>query len=100
MRKRNKRITSEVATLATSLPIAWDSAVLLAVDASRLDLLRALVLPPGDTPYGHGAFEFDIWLPPEYPEVPPRVQFLTTGGGSVRFNPVRRETAGWWRRVG
>lgn len=32
-------------------------------------------------------FEFDIYLPPTYPEVPPKVLLITTGGGTVRFNP-------------
>lgn len=40
---------------------------------------------PEGTPYENGVFLFDIWLPPSYPEVPPKVQFLTTGGGRVRL---------------
>ena len=32
-------------------------------------------------------FLFDIFLPDEYPRVPPKMQFLTTGGGQIRFNP-------------
>jgi len=32
-------------------------------------------------------FLFDIQLPPAYPQVPPNVILLTTGGGTVRFNP-------------
>ena len=52
-----------------------------------MSVLRALILPSADTPYGGGAFEFDILLPPEYPNKPPSVQFLTTGGGKVGFNP-------------
>ena len=34
-----------------------------------------------------GAFLFDIYCPPEYPNGPPKVNLTTTGGGSVRFNP-------------
>ena len=34
-----------------------------------------------------GIFEFDIVFPNNYPSVPPKVTFKTTGGGSVRFNP-------------
>ena len=30
---------------------------------------------------------FDIYVPQEYPAVPPKVQYLTTGGGRVRVNP-------------
>ena len=35
----------------------------------------------------NGLFEFDIFFPNNYPNVPPKCQFLTTGAGSVRFNP-------------
>jgi baculoviral IAP repeat-containing protein 6 len=73
MRRRLRRITEELATLATSLPVTWDSSILLAVDEERVDVLRALLLPAGDTPYAHGAFEFDILLPQDYPNSPPRV---------------------------
>jgi ubiquitin-protein ligase len=37
--------------------------------------------------YGGGYFEFDMFIPSSYPHSPPKVKFLTTGGGSVRFNP-------------
>jgi ubiquitin-protein ligase len=40
-----------------------------------------------DTPYMNGVFLFDIFLPPTYPQVSPNVILLTTGGGSMRFNP-------------
>ena len=33
-----------------------------------------------------GSFEFDIWVPPEYPAVPPKCKLVTTGRGRVRFN--------------
>eukprot|EP00798_Chlamydomonas_sp_ICE-L_P026983 gene26984-8998_t len=48
---------------------------------------RALIIPSTDTPYSRGYFVFDIYLPPEYPNKPPKVQLLTTEGGRVRFNP-------------
>lgn len=73
MRKRLKRITEELGALSTSLPLSWDSSILLAVHADRLDVLRALLLPHPDTPYGGGAFLFDIFLPPDYPNQPPKV---------------------------
>ena len=76
MRRRLRRITEELATLATSLPVTWDSSILLAVDEERVDVLRALLLPAGDTPYAHGAFEFDILLPQDYPNSPPKVRLI------------------------
>jgi baculoviral IAP repeat-containing protein 6 len=40
-----------------------------------------------DTPYSGGLFTFDVFFPSAYPQVPPLVQLLTTGNGTVRFNP-------------
>ena len=37
--------------------------------------------------YGGGCFVFDIYFPPIYPNGPPKVNLMTTGKGSVRFNP-------------
>jgi ubiquitin-protein ligase len=56
-------------------------------DAACADLLRALVLGAQGTPYEGGAFLFDILLPAAFPDCPPRVRFLTTGGGAWRANP-------------
>ena len=77
----------EVSSFSTCLPVTWESSVHVAVDEDRLDLLRILILPGQDTPYANGAFVFDAYLPPDYPNSHPKVQFLTTGGGRVRFNP-------------
>ncbi|KAG1673435.1 hypothetical protein FOA52_002200 [Chlamydomonas sp. UWO 241] len=83
MRKRLKHIAKEISTLHQNLPLTWESAILVAVDSERADVLRALILPSPDTPYAHGLFVFDILLPQDYPQQPPLVQFLTTGGGTV-----------------
>jgi len=50
-------------------------------------LPKALITGPADTPYSFGCFEFDIFLPTNYPASPPSVKFLTTGGGTWRCNP-------------
>ena len=52
-----------------------------------MDLLRVLILGPETSPYGNGCFFFDISLGSSYPHKPPRVKYLTTGGGKYRFNP-------------
>jgi hypothetical protein len=49
--------------------------------------LSSLFFVQVDTPYAHGIFVFDVYFPPNYPQVPPLVTFMTTGGGQVRFNP-------------
>ena len=46
-----------------------------------------MIIGPEGTPYENGVYIFDLYCPPDYPDKPPRVQFLTTGGGSVRYEP-------------
>jgi ubiquitin-protein ligase len=46
-----------------------------------------MITGPDESPYANGCFFFDVNLPSSYPQVSPKVQFLTTKGGSIRFNP-------------
>lgn len=46
-----------------------------------------MIAGPEGTPYAGGLFEFDCFIPLEYPHAPPLMNLRTTGGGSVRFNP-------------
>ncbi|KAH9562737.1 hypothetical protein CY35_05G087400 [Sphagnum magellanicum] len=85
--KRMLHLSKEIASLATTLPLEWESSIHLCVDDQRIDVLRALIIGPNGTPYQNGIFLFDIFLPPDYPQIPPSVHFMTTGGGKVRFNP-------------
>jgi ubiquitin-protein ligase len=93
-----------------------NSAIYLCFAEERMDLCRAVVTGPIDTPYAHGLFVFDIYFPQSYPLVPPMITLMTTGmnaccilcilrlrtatttnvvvlallfsgGGRVRFNP-------------
>jgi len=86
-RKQMSRITNEISSLLSSLPVEFGSSIFVCSDEDRLDILKALIIGPEGTPYENGCFEFDILLPANYPSSPPLVQFITTGGGSVRFNP-------------
>ena len=78
---------AELAGLREALPCHAESLVAVRVDASNADLLRACVLGADGTPYAGGCFVFDILLPAAFPAAPPRVKFLTTGGGRWRANP-------------
>lgn len=86
-RKKMLRISKELATLATSLPISDGSSVVVRVSNTRIDCLSFMITGPQDTPYSYGCFIFDLYLPPEYPNKPPSCLLRTTGNGSVRFNP-------------
>ena len=85
--KRMRRISSEIAALSDALPVEPGSAIFLRRCDEYLDVFKALIVGPEDTPYEGGLFEFDILLPPQYPDAPPKVRLVTTGGGTVRFNP-------------
>lgn len=81
-----RRMFQELSAYKTGLPVEYGSSIFVRAVEERLDLLRALILGPDDTPYANGCFVFDIHLK-NYPAEPPSVHFLTTGGGRVRFNP-------------
>ncbi|KAF1988403.1 hypothetical protein K402DRAFT_462255 [Aulographum hederae CBS 113979] len=81
--RRISKIVHEVGSMKTSLP----PGIFLRHGSSRLDLMKAIVVGPEGTPYADGVFEFDIFCPAEYPNVPPKVSFRTTGHGRVGFNP-------------
>jgi len=80
-------ISSELASLSTSLPRTPHSMCLLRADEDALDNMRLLITGPVGTPYANGAFDFDIYCPVQFPNVPPQVRLRTTDAGRVRFNP-------------
>ena len=86
-KQRMSRIAKEIATLSTNLPVEYGSSIFVRVDEARTDLLKALIIGPEGTPYENGCFEFDIMLPAAYPQAPPSMLLVTTGSGTVRFNP-------------
>ncbi|KAJ1264840.1 hypothetical protein BS78_08G032900 [Paspalum vaginatum] len=45
----------------------------------RMDLLRAVMVGAGGTPYHDGLFFFDLQLPPSYPADPPLVNYRSFG---------------------
>jgi ubiquitin-protein ligase len=81
------RIASEVSALKSSLPINWDTSILVRIPEGNLNMLSFIITGPEGTPYHNGVFEFHAYFPNNYPSVPPKVLLETTGGGTVRFNP-------------
>eukprot|EP00045_Choanoeca_perplexa_P006803 m.58819 g.58819 ORF g.58819 m.58819 type:complete len:706 (+) comp13795_c0_seq1:83-2200(+) len=84
---RMRRITKEISSLAAALPLAYEGSIFVRADETRPDVIKAMIIGPEDTPYANGCFLFDIFLPLEYPHMPPLVNIVTTDGGRVRFNP-------------
>jgi len=87
LKERTKRIARELASLHNALPLNWSNSIFIAVDEGRCDIMKVLITGPEETPYQNGCFEFDLFFPSGYPFSPPKVSFLTTGNGEVRFNP-------------
>lgn len=61
--------------------------IFIVPEEENLFRVHSLIIGPFDTPYEGGFFHFLVRFGPQYPLHPPRVRLLTTGGGTVRFNP-------------
>ena len=78
-----RRVRSDVRSLYKSpLP-----GVCIWVKEDDVTLIHALITGPFDTPYEGGFFYFVVRCPYDYPNSPPLVKLMSTGGGRVRFNP-------------
>ena len=73
---------SEFADLSQSLPIHFESSVFLRTCEARLSHAKILIMAPVGTPYSRGCFLFDVFFPSNYPNSPPKVNLMTTGGGT------------------
>lgn len=79
-----KRIRNEFAAF-NSLPIDYGAIIISRSDKDYMSAVRTLMTGPEDTPYDCGVFLFDTYINTNFPNSPPNVWFLNTGG--VRFNP-------------
>ena len=79
-----KRLRLEHKALSTSLPAGQ---IYVRTYESRLDLMRCLIIGPPDTPYEYAPFLVDLYLPPQYPVVPPLAHFHSWTSGLGRINP-------------
>lgn len=85
--KRAKKVAAHLVDLESYLPVNTSSSIFVVADEQQTILWKAIIIGPKDTPYEGGAFLFDIYFDYNYPKEPPKVNFRTTGRGSVRFNP-------------
>ncbi|KAJ8749338.1 hypothetical protein K2173_018823 [Erythroxylum novogranatense] len=75
-----KRIQEEWRSLEKDLP----ETIFVRVCEARMELLRAVIIGPGGTPYHDGLFVFDCLFPSTYPNSPPMVYYYS---GGLRLNP-------------
>ena len=89
----------ELKMLATDPPpgvAAWP-------EGDRLDLLRAQIQGPEDTPYSEGTFDLTLRVPARYPFEPPQVRFVTKvyhpnvdSGGRICLDTLKMPPKGAW----
>lgn len=84
---RTKRLTREMKFIKSNLPFHFNSSIAIRFNSIKPYFCTAIIFAPNNTPYDSGCFQFDIYIPPEYPNTPPLVQIMTTGNGTVRFSP-------------
>ena len=85
--KKVSRLAQEMTDAVNSLPCSGSNAMFVCVDKDRCDIIKVLITGVQHTPYASGCFEFDVFCPPDYPDVAPKFTLGTTGNGSIRFNP-------------
>jgi len=85
-RKFTRRLQNEFFDLGKSLPLHPDASVFVRVKESAISLTQMMIMPANGG-YNRGAFLFDVYFPPNYPDVPPLVNLATTGRNTFRFNP-------------
>ncbi|XP_051129286.1 putative ubiquitin-conjugating enzyme E2 39 [Andrographis paniculata] len=69
------KIMREWKILEKNLP----ESIYVQVYETSIDLIRAAIIGPPGTPYHDGLYFFDIFLPMEYPEMPPKVHYHSYG---------------------
>ena len=81
------RLAQEFADLPRALPCESTNSIYVRVDKDNMDYMKVLIIGSEGTPYSNGAFQFDVFFDSQYPNAPPKVTLMTTGGGTTRFNP-------------
>ena len=81
---KEKRILRDIKTFINSK--LDNVGIYCDIDDSNLDVLKAMIIGPKNTPYENGFYFFEINFPCDYPYNPPKVTFMTSSK-NVRFNP-------------
>ena len=82
-----KAMIKNLMILRRNLPFSYETSIFCRYSEEDMTKLRFMIIGPKDTPYQDGCYIFDMYLPTRFPNVCPKVKFLTTGKGTVRFNP-------------
>jgi ubiquitin-protein ligase len=83
--KYTKRLVQEYTTLMQTIPIHYKASIFVRIDPNNMCAMRFLMTGPEKTPYECGCFIFDMYINNKFPQEPPEIYYLNTGG--KRFNP-------------
>lgn len=72
---RNCTISKHIAKFATGFP----GEIFVQVAEARMDVLRILMIGVKDTPYANALFPFDMYIPKDYPNSPPKIHCVLPG---------------------
>lgn len=81
------KITKELSSYRHSLPLNNESSIFVRYNTNNITMLKSLIIGPKNTPYENGVFIFDILITNNFPNNPPKFKLITTGNGTIRFNP-------------
>lgn len=84
---RSKRLSQEIKFIKSNIPVHFNSTIAIRFDSTRPFIIKIIIFGPPETPYDSGCFEFDMYIPPEYPSIPPKMLITNTNEGTVRFGP-------------
>jgi len=82
-----KRISTEFKNFSTGLPSEFNSSFFVKADTENPQYIKFLIAGSRGTPYEHGLYLYDLFLPDDYPTTSPKCNLMTTGKGQIRFNP-------------
>ncbi len=80
-------ISKQYDIIKGSLPLSKESAIFFRSDTDNMNVFKFLIIPNEDTPYKYGCFVFDVFMPHDFPNVPPQVSHATSKKNNFRFNP-------------
>jgi ubiquitin-protein ligase len=83
--KLTSRLKNEYDMFYDYVPFNFNSSFFVRADPDCPQFIKLLIVGPRGTPYEHGLYLFDIYIPTDYPNSPPKLRFMTNSG--VRFNP-------------
>ena len=84
----HKRIILEWQILAKCLP----EGVIVRASEDKIYLMKVMIIGPKGTPYHNIVFWFDVFIPPDYPVVPPEI--VHSYAGREQMNPNLLKSGG------